>query len=50
VKDGRIYAVVALQFQEDMAQSFDALVRMIDDPAAAGVQLTVPQKVVKAGG
>jgi ribose transport system substrate-binding protein len=48
VKDGKIYAVVALQFQDDMAQSFDALVKMIDDPTATGVQLTVPQKVVKA--
>jgi hypothetical protein len=33
-----------------MAQSFDALVNMIDDPTATGVQLTVPQKVVKADG
>ena len=49
VKDGDIYAVVALQFQADMAQSFDALTKMIDDPTATGVQLTVPQEVVKAG-
>ena len=48
VKDGKIYASVALQFQADMAQSFDALVAMIDDPEATGVQLTVPQEVVKA--
>src|SRR6478735_8113776 len=48
VKDGKIYASVALQFQADMAQSFDALVAMIDDPTATGVQLTVPQEVVKA--
>jgi len=48
-KAGEIYAVVALQFGADMAQSFDALVNMIDDPAATGVQLTVPQEVVKAG-
>ena len=33
-----------------MAQSFDALVAMIDDPSSEGVQLTVPQKVVKAEG
>ena len=32
VKDGKIYASVALQFAADMAQSFDALVAMIDDP------------------
>jgi ribose transport system substrate-binding protein len=50
VKDGKIYASVALQFQQDMAQSFDALVAMIDDPEATGVQLTVPQEVVKADG
>jgi ABC-type sugar transport system substrate-binding protein len=48
-QSGKIYAVVALQFSDDMAQSFDALVAMIDDPTATGVQLTVPQKVVKAG-
>ena len=48
-KAGEIYAVVALQFGADMAQSFDALVNMIDDPEATGVQLTVPQEVVKAG-
>jgi ribose transport system substrate-binding protein len=50
VKSGDIYAVVALQFADDMAQSFDALTAMIDDPSAKGVQLTVPQKVVKADG
>ncbi len=50
VKDGKIYASVALQFQQDMAQSFDALTTMIDDPEAKGVQLTVPQEVVKADG
>src|SRR6478735_9243760 len=48
VKEGKIYASVALQFAADMAQSFDALVAMIDDPTATGVQLTVPQEVVKA--
>jgi len=48
VEAGEIYAVVALQFADDMAQSFDALTAMIDDPTATGVQLTVPQKVVKA--
>ena len=48
VESGDIYAVVALQFAADMAQSFDALTAMIDDPEATGVQLTVPQEVVKA--
>jgi ribose transport system substrate-binding protein len=50
VTSGDIYAVVALQFAADMAQSFDALTAMIDDPEATGVQLTVPQEVVKADG
>jgi len=49
VQGGKIYASVALQFDADMAQSFDTLVKMIDDPEAEGVQLTVPQKVIKAG-
>jgi ABC-type sugar transport system substrate-binding protein len=50
VKSGDIYASVALQFDADMAQSFDALVAMIDDPSIEGKQMTVPQKVIKAEG
>jgi ABC-type sugar transport system substrate-binding protein len=50
VKDGKIYASVALQFDADMAQSFDTLVTMMGDPTAEGAQLTVPQKVIKADG
>lgn len=49
VKAGKIYASVALQFADDMTQSFDTLTKMIADPTLAGVQLTVPQKVIKAG-
>ena len=49
VKDSRIYASVALQFQADMAQSFDTLVKMQGDPKANGEVLIVPQKVVTAG-
>lgn len=49
-KSGKIYAVVALQFQDDMAQSFDTLTKMMADPAMTGLQLTVPQKVVTAAG
>lgn len=45
VKDGKIYASVALQFQDDMAQSFDTLVGLIADPTQTGKQLTVPQKI-----
>jgi ABC-type sugar transport system substrate-binding protein len=48
VKDGRIYASVALQFQQDMVQSFDTLTQMIADPTKTGLQLTVPQKVITA--
>jgi ABC-type sugar transport system substrate-binding protein len=50
VKSGDVYASVALQFEADMAQSFDALVAMIDDPSLEGKQMTVPQKVIKAEG
>jgi len=50
VESGDIYASVALQFEADMAQSFDALVAMIDDPGMEGEQMTVPQKVIKAEG
>ena len=50
VKDGKIYASVALQFEQDMAQSFDTLTKMMADPKTDGVQLTVPQKVIKAEG
>lgn len=49
VKDGKIYASVALQFEADMAQSVDTLIAMIEDPTKTGVQLTVPQEIVKAG-
>ena len=50
VKDGKIYASVALQFQADMAQSFDTLVKMQANPKANGEVLVVPQKVVTAAG
>jgi ABC-type sugar transport system substrate-binding protein len=49
VKAGTIYASVALQFQDDMTQSFDTLVKMQADPTAAGPILTVPQKIITAG-
>ncbi|CUR59386.1 exported hypothetical protein [metagenome] len=49
VEAGEIYASVALQFADDMMQSFDTLAAMIADPTAEGTQLTVPQKVIKAG-
>lgn len=49
VKDGTIFASVALQFGDDMTQSFDTLVAMQADPTAEGPLLTVPQKVITAG-
>ncbi|MEV6841923.1 substrate-binding domain-containing protein [Actinoplanes sp. NPDC051411] len=48
VTTGKIYASVALQFQADMTQSFDTLVRMRADPKANGQVLIVPQKVLTA--
>jgi ABC-type sugar transport system substrate-binding protein len=47
---GKIYATVALQFDADLAQSFDTLVKMRADPKANGEVLLVPQKVITAGG
>jgi ABC-type sugar transport system substrate-binding protein len=49
IKDGTIFASVALQFGDDMTQSFDTLVKMQADPTAVGPLLTVPQKVITAG-
>lgn len=50
VTGGKIYASVALQFQADMTQSFDTLVKMQADPKANGQVLVVPQKVITAKG
>jgi ABC-type sugar transport system substrate-binding protein len=50
VKTGSVYASVALQFQADMTQSFDTLVKMQADPKANGEVLIVPQKVTTANG
>jgi ABC-type sugar transport system substrate-binding protein len=46
VQSGSIYASVALQFNADLAQSFDTLVKMQADPKANGLVLTVPQKII----
>ena len=46
VKAGKIYGVNALQFEADMKQSFDTLVKMQADPTAKGLVLTVPQKII----
>jgi ABC-type sugar transport system substrate-binding protein len=50
VTGGKIYASIALQFQADMTQSFDTLVKMQADPKANGQVLIVPQKVITAKG
>jgi ABC-type sugar transport system substrate-binding protein len=47
-KQGKIYATVALQFQPDVAQCFNALVAMRSDKKQTGKQLHVPQQVIKA--
>ena len=49
VQDGKMYASVALQFDADMKQSFDTLVKMQADPKANGEILIVPQKTTTAG-
>jgi len=50
VKDGKMYASVALQFNDDMTQSFDTLVKMQANPKANGDILIVPQKTTTASG
>ncbi|WNM25630.1 sugar ABC transporter substrate-binding protein [Demequina capsici] len=50
VADGTMYATVALQFQDDMVQSFDTLVAMQADPTALGPVLTVPLKATTSEG
>jgi ABC-type sugar transport system substrate-binding protein len=50
VQSGKIYASVALQFQADMTQSFDTLIKMQANPKANGEVLIVPQKVMTAKG
>jgi ABC-type sugar transport system substrate-binding protein len=46
VQEGKMYATVALQFQDDVTQSFDAIVAMRSDPEQTGEQLYVPQQVI----
>jgi ABC-type sugar transport system substrate-binding protein len=50
VKSGKIFASVALQFNADMAQSFDTLVKMQANPKANGLNLIVPQKIITSQG
>jgi ribose transport system substrate-binding protein len=46
-KDGRIFAVAALQFEADLFQTIDELGRLMKTPGATGKQLKVPLKVIK---
>ena len=50
VQSGKMWAVIALQFEADLKQSFDTLVTMQADPTANGLILTVPQKIITANG
>ena len=50
VESGEIYASVALQFQDAMVQDVDGIAALLEDPTADGVQISVPQKVIKADG
>jgi len=48
VQQGKVYAVVALQFSDDLAQEFQALGAMRSDPKQTGKQLHIPQKIITA--
>jgi ABC-type sugar transport system substrate-binding protein len=50
VKAGKIYSSVALQFADDMKQSFDTLVKMQADPKSKGQVLVTPQKIIGSDG
>jgi ABC-type sugar transport system substrate-binding protein len=46
VKSGKLYAVVALQFADDLKQTADLLMSMVKDPKAVGKQLLTPIKTI----
>lgn len=46
VKSGKLYAAAALQFEADLAQNVDQMLKMAADPKAVGIQLTTPIKLV----
>ncbi|WP_062311524.1 sugar ABC transporter substrate-binding protein [Demequina rhizosphaerae] len=50
VEDGTMFATAALQFEQDMVQSFDTLAAMQLDPEMVGPELTVPLAVTTAAG
>jgi ABC-type sugar transport system substrate-binding protein len=48
VKDGKIFASAALQFEADLLQTFDELGRLLKTPTAYGKLMSVPVKVIKS--
>lgn len=48
VKSGKIYASAALQFEEDLMQTFAELGRLLKNPTAVGKLMSVPVKVAKS--
>lgn len=50
VAAGKAYATVALQFDADIDQGFEALLTMRSDPKAKGDLLNIPQHITKAEG
>ena len=47
VRAGKVYALAALQYQEDLMQGADQMLAMIAHPQGAGVQLVTPIKTIK---
>jgi ABC-type sugar transport system substrate-binding protein len=46
-KEGKMFAVVALQFEADLMQNIGELGRLMGSPGSQGKQLEVPLKVIK---
>lgn len=46
VRDSKLYAVVALQFEQDLKQNVDQMLQMIAQPQAVGLQLLTPIKTI----
>ena len=46
LKDGSIYGEGVLDFQADLTQNIDMLIKMAKNPSAKGVQLSTPVKIV----
>lgn len=47
VRAGTVYAVVALQYKEDLQQNVDQMLAMVADPRALGLQLLTPIETVR---